>query len=264
MAFPTTEPKVEAAERELGVKFPREYRDRLLARNGGELSTAGDDWQVFPVFDSTSRKTAGRSTGRVVQETRNARTSEGFPPGVVAIASNGSGDYLVLMPKVPSGQLGPQVQVWDHETRKCKPSPLRKVGRSLRWPLVYISLFLVNACAHTNLVEHGIEMTVYGVSPVSDVKIAYGKEVISFPGVRRPGNGGLWNAPMPVPEQMSIVWTTSGQPNEVSIPLKDKLSKTDRIANWRLKFYGEQVELWRQDDDPGNKYYFKPAIQVYP
>jgi hypothetical protein len=125
MAFPTTEPKIEAAERELVVKFPREYRERLLARNGGEISTASDDWQVFPVFDSTSRKTSGRSTGHVVPETRNARALEGFPPGAVAIASNGSGDYLVLLPKAQTGQLEAQVQVWAHETRKCKPSPLR-------------------------------------------------------------------------------------------------------------------------------------------
>lgn len=125
MTFPTTEPKVEAAERELGVKFPREYRERLLARNGGELSTAGDDWQVFPVLDSTSGKATGRATEHVVLETRNARASEGFPADAVAIASNGAGDYLVLMPKEPSGQLDAQVQVWNHETRKCKPSPLR-------------------------------------------------------------------------------------------------------------------------------------------
>jgi hypothetical protein len=96
MAFPTTAPKVEAAERELGVKFPREYRERLLARNGGEIFTAGDDWQVFPVFDSTNRKTAGRSTGHVVLETHNARAWEGFPPDAVAIASNEEGDYLIL------------------------------------------------------------------------------------------------------------------------------------------------------------------------
>ena len=125
MAFPTTEAQVEAAERELGMKLPREYRERLMARNGGELSTAGDDWRVFPIFDPTDRKTARRSTNHIVLETRNARALEGFPQGAVAIASNGAGDFLVLMPKGSSGRLDPQVQVWNHETRKCKPAALR-------------------------------------------------------------------------------------------------------------------------------------------
>jgi hypothetical protein len=123
MAFPTTEMHVAAAERELGVKLPREYRERLMARNGGELSTAGDDWQVFPVFDATNRKAAGRSMGHIVLETRSARAWEGFPEGAVAIASNGTGDLLLFLPG-GSGQLDRQVQVWDHETRKCKPSAL--------------------------------------------------------------------------------------------------------------------------------------------
>jgi hypothetical protein len=125
MAFPTTEIHVAAAERELGVVLPREYRERLLARNGGELTTAGDDWQVFPVFDATNRKTTARSAGHIVLETRSARAWEGFPKGAVAIASNGTGDLLVLMPGVAPGSLDPQVQVWNHETRKCKPCALR-------------------------------------------------------------------------------------------------------------------------------------------
>jgi hypothetical protein len=125
MAFPTTEIHIDAAERELGVRLPREYRDRLLARNGGELSTAGDDWQVFPVFDTTHRKAASRSASHIVLENRSARGWEGFPQGAVAIASNGSGDLLVFVPAGPSGRLDPQVYVWNHETRKCTAAALR-------------------------------------------------------------------------------------------------------------------------------------------
>lgn len=125
MAFPTTEAHIEAAERELGVKLPREYRARLIARNGGELSTAGDDWRVFPVFDPTDRKTAGRSANHIVLETGKAREWEGFPKSAVAIASNDAGDFLVLMPAGASGRLNPQVQLWNHETRKCSPVALR-------------------------------------------------------------------------------------------------------------------------------------------
>jgi len=116
---------VEAAERELGVRLPREYRERLLARNGGELSTAGDDWQVFPVFDPTSRKTTARSANRIVSENRDARSWPGFPRGAVAIASNGEGDFLLFVPGASPEQMDPQVYVWDHETRSCTAAALR-------------------------------------------------------------------------------------------------------------------------------------------
>jgi hypothetical protein len=125
MAFPTTETHVSAAERALGVKLPKEYRERLMASNGGELTTAGDDWQVYPVFDATNRKTAGRSAGHIVLENARAREWEGFPKGAIAIASNGTGDRLVLLPLGTTGKLDPQIHLWDHETRKCKPVALR-------------------------------------------------------------------------------------------------------------------------------------------
>jgi hypothetical protein len=125
MPFPTTAARVDAAERELGVQLPKEYRARLMARNGGELTTAGDDWQVFPVFDPTDRKTAGRSANHIVQEVRGAREADGFPAGGIAIAANGEGDYLVLLPATTPGRLDGQVHVWNHETRKCKPAALR-------------------------------------------------------------------------------------------------------------------------------------------
>lgn len=96
-----------------------------MARNGGELTTAGDDWQVFPVFDATNRKTASRSASHLVVETRKAREWPGFPEDAVAIAANGSGDFLVLLRRSASTELDSQVHVWSHETRKCNPAALR-------------------------------------------------------------------------------------------------------------------------------------------
>jgi hypothetical protein len=125
IAFPTTEAHIAAAERDLGVKLPGEYRLRLLARNGGELSTAGHDWQVFRVLDTTGGEKVVRSANHIVSETKKARGLEGFPKDAVAIASNGAGDYLLLMPARSAGHLDPQVQVWNGETHKCKPVALR-------------------------------------------------------------------------------------------------------------------------------------------
>jgi hypothetical protein len=123
MAFPTTENRIAAAEAQLGTRLPAEYRNRLMSQNGGELETADDDWQVFPVFDSSDRKRASRSANHIVRETQQAATWPGFPKGAVAIASNGTGDLLVFLPR-DNEQLDGRVQYWSHETQDCMPTAL--------------------------------------------------------------------------------------------------------------------------------------------
>ena len=123
MALPTTEANVAAAEKALGVRLPREYRERLMSVNGGELTTGGDDWLVFPVLDA-SQPGASR-TGDIISETKRARGLAGFPQEAIAIASNGAGDFLVLMPTASSKRIDPQVQRWSRETQRCKAVALR-------------------------------------------------------------------------------------------------------------------------------------------
>jgi hypothetical protein len=60
MPFPTIERFVLRAETELQCEFPGDYRALTLASNGSELSTADDDWQVFPVLDDSDRKKGSR------------------------------------------------------------------------------------------------------------------------------------------------------------------------------------------------------------
>lgn len=117
MAFPTDIEFIKAAESDLGVLLPQEWRRRLLSSNGGELFAAEDDWAIFPVFDSSDRKKASRSANHIVQENQSAREWRGFPATAVAIAENGSGDYLVLFPSQSSpGVLDEKVFLWSHET----------------------------------------------------------------------------------------------------------------------------------------------------
>ena len=123
MPFPTTEENIEVAERELGFRLPHEYRERLKSVNGGEISTGGEDWAVFPVVDAA--QPAARRTKDIVAETRHARTLTGFPKDAVAIAANRAGDLLVLIPTGSARRLDAQVQLWSHETQRCKPVPLR-------------------------------------------------------------------------------------------------------------------------------------------
>lgn len=123
MAFPTTEDCVTAAEAQLGRQLPAEYRNRLISNNGGELETEDDVWQVFPVFDDSDRKRAGRSANHVVRETQKAAQWPGFPPGAVAVAANGSGDLLLFLPGA-SGTYDGKLQYWNHESREFKTTAL--------------------------------------------------------------------------------------------------------------------------------------------
>jgi hypothetical protein len=123
MAFPTTEDRVVAAEAQLGLRLPPEYRIRLISNNGGELETEHDVWQVFPVFDDTDRKRAGRSTNHLVRETQQAANWPGFPVGAVAVASNGTGDLLIFFPGT-SGTYDGKLQYWSHESQQCTPTGL--------------------------------------------------------------------------------------------------------------------------------------------
>ena len=123
MAFPTTEDRIAAEEAKLGVRLPAEYRNRLIAQNGGELDTVDDDWQTFPVFDSTDRKRAGRTANHIYRETQSAKQWHGFPDGAVAVAANGTGDLLVFLAG-KGDRLEGRLYHWDHETGKVTPTPL--------------------------------------------------------------------------------------------------------------------------------------------
>ena len=58
-----------------------------------------------------------RTCNEVVRETASAREWPGFPGAAVAIAGNGSGDQLILLPSAAeSGILSEEVHWWDHET----------------------------------------------------------------------------------------------------------------------------------------------------
>lgn len=115
MALPTTERFVKATEAELGFNLPNWLRERLLRANGGTIEAAGEHWELFSVFDTTDRKHIARSTTNILRETHSAREWVGFPQRAVAIACNGGGDYLILLPESQS-QLCSIAYRWQHDT----------------------------------------------------------------------------------------------------------------------------------------------------
>jgi hypothetical protein len=114
MGLPVDESRIAEAERELGIVFPPELRERLTLNNGGDIYAESDSWILNPVWDPTDRKTATRSANHIVRETQFARSWRGFPPDAIAVASDGSGDVIVFLPSTRHFHL------WLHETRELE------------------------------------------------------------------------------------------------------------------------------------------------
>lgn len=115
MPFPMDIKYINETEKELGVIFPDKFKSKMIKGNGGELLTEEDDWQLFPFFDKSDNKRISRTCNHIGLETKQAREWDNFPKNGIAIASNGYGDTLILLPK-NENKLSDEIFIWYHET----------------------------------------------------------------------------------------------------------------------------------------------------
>jgi hypothetical protein len=113
MPFAVSPDRLDAAERALGRRLPAVLRERLLRNNGGEILCDDDGWQLHPVWDDSDRRTAARTTSHIIHETNEAKQWPSFPVGAIAVASNGTGDLLIVRAD------SDVVELWSHETGEC-------------------------------------------------------------------------------------------------------------------------------------------------
>ena len=110
--------EIARAEGALGAVLPTGLKSVWVQRNGCDLTledvACGDYWRLFPVRDERSRKALGRTAVDIVVEQQGAKQWSGFPVNALAIASNDSGDFLVLLKTGAS--FGETVYLWDHES----------------------------------------------------------------------------------------------------------------------------------------------------
>ena len=117
MPFPIDIAFVKSTEAKLGVSFPLGFVARMIRDNGGEVRVHGEAWWLHPFLDTTDRTRLKRTCNDIVRETESARRWSGFPSHAVAVADNGTGDRLVLLPEPDAPQaLQNPVFLWDHET----------------------------------------------------------------------------------------------------------------------------------------------------
>lgn len=119
MPFPVSVERVKIAEQEIGRPLPQELRERLMRENGGEVTAVPiredeqEDfdpyWDLHPVWDDSDRKRASRSANNIAREAKEATGWAHFPEGAVPVASNGTGDRLILLPDTD------EIVAWEHE-----------------------------------------------------------------------------------------------------------------------------------------------------
>lgn len=119
MPFSIDEKYIRETELELNVKFPPEFKNRMMESNGGELVVHKFDFELYPFFDKTDRKRISRTCNHIGLETKNARKWNGFPENGIAIGSDGFGNQLILTHN-GNGNLTEELFFWDHETREVK------------------------------------------------------------------------------------------------------------------------------------------------
>jgi hypothetical protein len=119
MPFPIDEKYIKETESELNVKFPIEFKNRMIKSNGGELSPEEFGFELYPFFDKSDRKRISRTCNHIGLETKNAREWDGFPKNGIAIASDGFGNQIILIHN-GNGILKNEIYFWDHETREVE------------------------------------------------------------------------------------------------------------------------------------------------
>jgi hypothetical protein len=114
MPFDLSERFIDEAEQLLGAALPESYRTAMKSENGGVVEFNDDDWELYPIADSSDRKRLVRSCNHIIKETKFYKDCEGFPENALAIAANGCGDQLIFLRE--GNSYSPIVFCWSHET----------------------------------------------------------------------------------------------------------------------------------------------------
>ncbi len=120
MPFPLDTIFVDPAAQKLGIRLPISYIVKMQRSNGGDINVAGDDWQLFPIYDDSDKNSIRRTCNDIVRETKLARERACFPSDGVAIASNGGGDLLLFLPNEMGERMSEAIYFWDHQTGESK------------------------------------------------------------------------------------------------------------------------------------------------
>ena len=84
-------------ELDVNLKFPNDFKNRMMIQNGGKIESKVFFFQIHPFFDKSSKKRISRTYNHVGLETKNARQWSGFPKNGIVIGAGGSGDLILFI-----------------------------------------------------------------------------------------------------------------------------------------------------------------------
>jgi hypothetical protein len=61
MPLPLSDEESKKTEKEIGAELSSSYRKRRMIDNGGFVKVRGEEWQLFPIRDQSSRKLISRT-----------------------------------------------------------------------------------------------------------------------------------------------------------------------------------------------------------
>ena len=125
MPFPVDEKYILESESNLNVRFPIEFKTRMMDLNGGEWAINEYVFELYPFFDKSDKKRISRTCNHIELETKNAQDWEGFPENGIAIGTDGFGNYILLTHH-GNGMLSDEIYFWNHETRQ-----IHKIAESI-------------------------------------------------------------------------------------------------------------------------------------
>lgn len=99
------EEAIKEAEKQLGVTFPKQYKELFKIVNNPEIG----DWVLYPIKDTTN---LNKTWDDIVRQNGEVRVDY-MSKDLIAIGDNGSGDCLCM--KVYDGRMGDEIYIWYHE-----------------------------------------------------------------------------------------------------------------------------------------------------
>ncbi|MFJ7508627.1 SMI1/KNR4 family protein [Peribacillus simplex] len=105
-----TDLDIKSAEEQLGVIFPKQYKDLFKLSNNAQI----DEWTLFPIKESKNLK---RTWDDIVRQNQDVR-GEGMAADLISIGEDGTGDKLCF--RIVDTVMDGKIYIWYHETEELE------------------------------------------------------------------------------------------------------------------------------------------------
>lgn len=105
-----TDIHIKSAEEQLGVAFPKQYKDLFKVTNNAQIG----EWSLFPIKDPQNLK---RTWDDIVRQNQDAK-DERMADDLLSIGEDGTGDKLCF--RIVDNIMDNKIYIWYHETEEVE------------------------------------------------------------------------------------------------------------------------------------------------